>query len=134
MWLFNQKSNASRIALIYITLGALIIVWTCVWYIYLRNNEPLTSVPFYWCAGLLVSGVVLVGIGLGIGRIGREARHADLPAEINPPPAAAPLAQAPAAPMVAPIAPAATAPGMDVRGSVSAAPVGGAPTKVPVPR
>ena len=36
----------------------------------------------------LVSGCALLAIGFGIGRIGREARHADLPAEVAAPVAA----------------------------------------------
>jgi hypothetical protein len=79
MWLFNQASSAARTALIYITAGALVVIWTVVWYVYLHNNPPETNSVYYWCTGFLVTGLTLVLIGFGLGRIGRSARHADLP-------------------------------------------------------
>ncbi len=79
MWLFNQTSSAARTALFYITIGALIVIWTGVWYVYLYNNPPETHTIYYWCTGFLVTGLTLVCIGLGVDRIGRSARHADLP-------------------------------------------------------
>ncbi|HZU36768.1 MAG TPA: hypothetical protein VFA18_12695 [Gemmataceae bacterium] len=94
MWLFGQASSAARAALIYITVGALTIIWTAVWFVYLRNHPPETSTVYYFCGGLLATGVVLVIIGFGVGRIGRTARHADMPAEIAPPVAVAPTAAA----------------------------------------
>jgi hypothetical protein len=84
MWMFNQASSAARTALVYITAGALIVIWTGVWYLYLRNNPPETSSVYYWCGGLLVTGLTLMVIGFGLGRIGRAARHADMPAEVAP--------------------------------------------------
>jgi hypothetical protein len=79
MWLINQTSTAARTALIYITVGALTVIWTVMWYVYLFNNPRETHTAYYWCTGFLVTGVTLVLIGLGLGRIGRSARHADLP-------------------------------------------------------
>lgn len=58
---------------------ALLVVWTVVWYVYLRNFPPSTQGPYYWCAGFLATGVTLLVIGLALGRIGRAARHAELP-------------------------------------------------------
>jgi hypothetical protein len=85
MWLFTPASAAARAALIYITVGALIVIWTGVWYVYLHNNPPDTTTAYYWCGGLLVTGMSLLAIGLGLGRIGRAAKHADHPAQIVPP-------------------------------------------------
>ena len=79
MWLFNQPSSSARAALVYITLGALTVVWTCVWFLYLYNHPPESAAVYYWCGGLLVSGATVIGIGLGIGQIGHSARRADLP-------------------------------------------------------
>src|SRR5580700_6817482 len=81
MWLFNQASTAARTALIYITSGALVVIWTVIWTIYLFNNRPESNNVYYWCAGFLVTGLTLVLIGFGLGRIGRAARHADVPPE-----------------------------------------------------
>jgi hypothetical protein len=84
MRLFNQSSSASRPALVYITVGALVVVWTGVWYVHLFNNPPEMHSAYYWCTGFLVTGVTLVCIGLGLDRIGRLAGQADLPPEAVP--------------------------------------------------
>jgi hypothetical protein len=95
MSLFNQASTAARTSLIYITAGTLVVIWTVVWYVYLHNNSPEPNNGYYWCTGFLVTGLALVFIGFGLGRIGRAARHADLPPEgvavavLNPQPIAA---------------------------------------------
>ena|SRR5581483_2230869 len=109
MWIFNQASSAARTALIYITAGALIVIWTGVWYLYLHNNPPDTSSVYYWCGGLLLTGLTLMVIGFGLGRIGRAARHADMPAEVSPTMAVAAPANATPAPTVAPAIPIAPA-------------------------
>ena len=85
MWLFSQPSAAARAALIYITAGALIVIWTGVWYVYLHNNPPEANSVYYWCGGMLASGLTLLLIGFGVGRIGRAARHADAPTQVVPP-------------------------------------------------
>src|SRR5438132_7291401 len=82
MPILSKPSQAARVAVIYITIGALLTVWTVVWYLYLRNHnpeEPTTSGTYYVCYGLFFSGLVVMAIGFAIGRIGRAARHAELP-------------------------------------------------------
>ena len=81
MWLFNQPSAAARTALIYITIGTLTVIWTGVWLLYLNNNPPESHSVYYWCDGFLVTGLALIGIGFGLGQIGRSARQADHPAQ-----------------------------------------------------
>ena len=81
MWLLNQTSSVARISLTYITIGATSVIWTVVWYVYLYNNPPETHGLFYWCAGILVTGLILILIGFGLGHIGRSAQRADLPAQ-----------------------------------------------------
>jgi hypothetical protein len=75
-------------------------VWTGVWYWYLRTNpEGVLPRTWYFCYGLMASGVVLLVIGLAVGQIGRQARHAELPppeiknqeAKIDPNAAARPV-------------------------------------------
>jgi hypothetical protein len=84
MWPFKQSTTAGPAALIYITSGALTMIWTGVWYVYLFNNPP-AEIAYYWCTGFLVTGLIMVLIGLGLG-MSRSARHVD------PPPASVPLA------------------------------------------
>jgi hypothetical protein len=87
MWPFSQWTTAARAALIYITIGALTVIWASVWYVYLFNNPPSAeSAYYYWCTGFLVTGVTMVLIGVGLSVISHLARPADLP------PASVPLA------------------------------------------
>lgn len=79
MWFFNQTSSAARIATAYITAGALIVVWTTVWYVYLHNNPPESGIFYYLCSGLFITGLTLAFIGLGLGKIGRVSKSADAP-------------------------------------------------------
>src|SRR5271169_1722553 len=81
MPILSKPSQAARAALIYITLGALLTVWTIIWFFYLRNesSESADSGIYYVCYGLFLTGVVLMTIGFAVGRIGRAARHAELP-------------------------------------------------------
>ena len=65
-------------AIFYITVGALLDVWTLVWYMYLRNTN-YQGAAYYWCAGLCLTGLTLIVIGFGLGHIGRAARNAELP-------------------------------------------------------
>jgi len=76
-----SANPAARSALWYITIGSLLDVWAGVWYWYMRSIPDGNRDTSWWyiCMGLLLSGVVLIVIGLLVGRIGREARHADAP-------------------------------------------------------
>jgi hypothetical protein len=128
----SQPSQAARTSLAYITIGSLVMVWTAIWYWYLRANpEGVLLRTWYICTGLFISGVVLLVIGLAVGQIGRSARHAELPppevaqqeAKIDQTAAARPVVVPPAAPVVpaqpvaAPVVPAppATTPPTPVR-------------------
>ncbi len=80
MPLMTQPSSAAKTSLAYITLGALLTVWTGIWYFYLHaNSEGVLLRTWYICYGLLATGAVLLLIGLAVGQIGRRARHAELP-------------------------------------------------------
>jgi len=84
MWLFKQQSSSAQAALVYVTAGALLIVWTAVWFFYLNNHPPEGNWVWYVCAGSLLSGLVLLVIGLGVGQIGRSARQADSTVQAHP--------------------------------------------------
>ena len=64
-------------ALAYVTGGALIDVWTLVWY-YTRE-EALTRTAQFWVIGLVLTGLTFVTLGLLLGRLGRAARQSELP-------------------------------------------------------
>ena len=130
MPILTQPAFGPRTALIYVTVGALIDVWTLVWYF--TRERPLTSPEQFWVIGLCLTGLTLVLLGLFLGQLGRAARRSEMPpveatqaeadiqrtAAANPPavaaaPAAAapPIAGQPVAPVVAqPAAPPGTVP------------------------
>ena len=67
----SKPSSAAPAALIYITLGALLTVWSGIWFMYLRNHPPGNQVVHYFCMGLLGTGIVLLLIGFTLGPISR---------------------------------------------------------------
>jgi hypothetical protein len=83
---FRPTSSPAQTSLLYITIGCLTLVWTCVWYFYLLNHMPATGTVFYWVSGFGLTGLTLVLIGLAVGHIGRSARHAEAsPVDVVPP-------------------------------------------------
>jgi hypothetical protein len=105
----TKTSGAARMAVLYITVGALTCVWTVIWYIWMNNHGTQSDAPYYWCYGFFLTGLTLMIIGLALGRIGRAARHAEAPADAtasNPTQQALQQAAAPAAhPAATPAAP-----------------------------
>jgi hypothetical protein len=73
VWFFKQAPTAAHTALIYITVGAMTVIWTAIWYVYLFNNPPETTSVYYWCTGFLVTGMTAVLIGLGLSRTAQAA-------------------------------------------------------------
>ena len=76
MSILTTPSGAFPISLIYITLGALIDIWTVVAMIY---YPPETDWGRFMVAGSFITGLALLIIGLFLGHIGRAARSAELP-------------------------------------------------------
>jgi len=75
----TKQAAAAKTSLTYLTVGALTVVWTVIWYVYLKNNGAAPN-TFLWVYGFLATGVVLLIIGGGVGVIGRSA----MPAETAP--------------------------------------------------
>jgi len=104
----HQTSPPARVSLTYITIGALLIVWSGVWFAFLYNHPPENTRTYYWVTGSLITGVTLLIIGVSLGRIGRASRSAEAPTvpvvpvapnQVAPPP---PAAHPGSVPMVAP--------------------------------
>ncbi len=77
----TKTSGAARMAVIYVTIGALLDVWTTIWYIWMNRHGTETDGPYFWCYGFFFTGLTLMIIGLALGQIGRAARHAEAPAD-----------------------------------------------------
>ena len=74
----QKPSSAAPTALIYITLGALLSVWSGIWFIYERNTENASRGVYYICSGLLLTGLALLAIGFAIGRVAHRAQSAEI--------------------------------------------------------
>jgi len=77
--LLSKPSTAAPATLFYITFGAIMTVWSGIWFLYLRNNPPAHQSISYICTGFLITGIVLLVIGFVLGPLSRWARTAELP-------------------------------------------------------
>src|SRR5688572_20417408 len=77
MPILTQPAFGPKVALAYVTVGALIDVWTGVWY-FTRDYE-LTRTQQFWVIGLALTGFTFITLGLFLGPLGRSARRAELP-------------------------------------------------------
>ena len=87
---YRGTPASARMALVYVTVGALTIVWTVIWFLYLQHHQPVRESSWLWCLGFFLTGLTFLGIGLAVGHIGRAARQADINAPVAtpvPPPA-----------------------------------------------
>lgn len=133
MSILSKPSSAARTALIYITVGAVLDIWCAVWFAYLNNHAPAGDGAFYWCAGFFVTGLTLIVLGLALGRIGRSARHAELPPPEVTPATVQAEQNAARAPVVvgspvAPVTPALSSPATVAPGNAPVASAPGLPT------
>ena len=80
MAILSSPAFGPRTAIIYVTVGTLLDVWTAVWFFtFGRGDESMTSTTWFWLTGLFLTGLTLVAIGLLLGPIGRAARKTELP-------------------------------------------------------
>ena len=84
----TQPSSISWLSLALLTAGALAAVWGAVWWVFAVAEGRAPDWSYYVAAGVLASGLVVAVVGLLSGRIGREARAAELPPQTpsQPPP------------------------------------------------
>ena len=82
----SKPSGAASASLLYITIGALMTVWSGIWYYYIHSHSDSNNgASSYICLGFLVTGIVLLAIGIFLGPIARWSRHAELPpSEVTP--------------------------------------------------
>jgi hypothetical protein len=78
MPILSQPAFGPKLAITFITGGALIDVWALVWR-YTVAPEVLSPSQRFWYLGLLLTGLTFVVIGAFLGSIGRAARKAELP-------------------------------------------------------
>jgi hypothetical protein len=87
--IMSKPSKAAHMAIVFVTVGALLMVWSGVWYAWMANHKPPESdaphsdAPMYICYGIFLSGLTLFIIGFALGRIGRAGRRAELPPEVS---------------------------------------------------
>lgn len=80
MAMLSKPAFGPRTAIIYITVGALIDVWTTVWYFaFARDEGGMTRNTQFWLWGFFLTGLTLILVGVLLGHIGRAARRAELP-------------------------------------------------------
>jgi hypothetical protein len=85
MSMLSHPAFGPRVALIYVTTGALIDVWTAVYYFAYGRGKMSDGDPandntiWFWTAGFFLTGLVLILLGLFLGQLGRAARKAELP-------------------------------------------------------
>jgi hypothetical protein len=83
MNVISNIASATRAALLYITVGSLMIVWSAIYWFY--GSAHLQNDAWrYWCTGFFLSGITLLVIGLAVGWIGRSARQAEQPHAVVP--------------------------------------------------
>jgi len=88
--LWSNQTQSARMSILYITLGALIDVWTALYYFLIHDgNNPDHKSRLFWIAGFFFSGLTLLVIGILVGQIGRAAGKAEVaPATTQPLPSA----------------------------------------------
>jgi hypothetical protein len=96
--MLSNPAFGPRVALIYVTIGALADVWTLVYYFTVARDREMTNVTWFWLSGLFLTGLTLILLGLVLGPLGRAARKAELPPPEATPSEAAIQAKAAATP------------------------------------
>jgi F0F1-type ATP synthase membrane subunit c/vacuolar-type H+-ATPase subunit K len=73
----RKPSSVAPTALTFITIGGLVSVWSGVWFVYERNHGGSDAVN-YICAGLLMTGIGALIVGLVLGRIAHRASSVEI--------------------------------------------------------
>lgn len=80
MAILSHPAFGPRTALMYVTGGLLLDVWTAVYFFaFVRPAGPVSNMTWFWLFGLFLTGAVFIALGLLLGPLGRAARQAELP-------------------------------------------------------
>lgn len=81
MAILSRPSFGPRTAIAYVTIGALLDVWTTVWYFTVIRpaGGPQSQMTLFWLTGFFLTGLTLIILGALLGQIGQAARRAELP-------------------------------------------------------
>lgn len=87
--ILSKPSKAAHMAILYVTIGALLMVWSGVWYAWMMHttapdpSQPHNDGYLYLCYAIFFSGLTVFVIGFALGRIGRAGRTAEMPPETS---------------------------------------------------
>lgn len=84
MSMLTNPAFGPKVALIYVTVGAMIDVWTAVYYFAygrsrMSDGTGDDNTTWFWVVGFFLTGLVLIILGLVLGPLGRAARESELP-------------------------------------------------------
>jgi hypothetical protein len=121
-----RQASSATTAVLYITAGSLMAVWSTVTYFYLIRHEA-RDFAYLWCYGFFFTGIVLIGIGITLGHIGRAVRDA----EVSSTPGTTPVTGQAAAPVPGPATDQPAAPAKAVPVATAAPTPSAVPTPMP---
>lgn len=127
MPIMSKPGFSPKLSIGFITVGALLDVWTLVWWFTIGKHMELTPGQNFLFYGLLLTGATFLVIGLFLGQIGRAARKAELPPTDATTRAEAAVQATAAANPNPGVAAAAMAPGTAVPGAAVMPPAGAVP-------
>lgn len=76
--MLRSQSRSATGAILYVTVGTLLMIWSCLTYYYfLMNNPEAPAWANFLCIGTILSGLAIASIGMLFGVISRGAKAAD---------------------------------------------------------
>jgi hypothetical protein len=85
--IMSKPSKAAHMAVIYVTVGALVMICSAFWYAWMYFHQaPDGTRPDGWmyvCGAIFCCALAIFIIGFALGSIGRAGRRAELPPEVS---------------------------------------------------